>query len=95
MRLEKDKIDFFKQEVGRYLPDFKLYLFGSRADDTKKGGDIDILILSNYPLSRKDKRSIKIAFYNKFGEQKVDLVHFAYDDPAPFKELALMEAVPL
>ena len=95
MRIRKDKIDFFKAEVKKYLPDFKLYLFGSRADDKKKGGDIDILILSNNLLKRKDKRAIKIAFYNKFGYQKLDLVHFTFDDPAPFKELALMEGVEL
>jgi len=95
MRLEKEKVDFFRAEIGKYLRDFKLYLFGSRADDTKKGGDIDLLILSDSPLSRQDKRSIKIAFYNRFGEQKLDLVYFRFDDPAPFKELALMEGVEL
>ena len=95
MRLEKNKIDFFKKEIEKYLPDFKLYLFGSRADDNKKGGDIDLLILSDHLLTRKNKRDIKIAFYNKFGEQKLDLVYFKPDDPDPFKELALMEGVEL
>jgi predicted nucleotidyltransferase len=95
MRLEKNKIDFFKQEIKKYLPEFKLYLFGSRVDDNKKGGDIDLLILSSYLLSRKDRRDIKISFYNKFSEQKLDLAYYKYDDPAPFKELALMEGVEL
>lgn len=95
MRLEKEKVDFFKAEISKYLSSFKLYLFGSRVDDTKKGGDIDILILSDFPLSNQDKRSIKIAFYNRFGEQKLDLVYFRFDDPAPFKELALMEGIEL
>lgn len=95
MRIEKDKIDFFKSEIKRYLPDFKLYLFGSRVDDGKKGGDIDILLLSDRLLSRRDKRAIKIKFYNAFGYQKLDLVNFTYDDPAPFKELALMDGVEL
>jgi predicted nucleotidyltransferase len=95
MRLEKDKINFLKQEIKRYLPDFKLYLFGSRVDDKKKGGDIDLLILSNHLLKRKNKRDIKIAFYNSFGEQKLDLVYFSTDSPDPFKELVLMEGVEL
>lgn len=95
MRLEKNKINFLKQEIKKYLPDFKLYLFGSRVDDKKKGGDIDLLILSNHLLKRKNKRDIKIAFYNSFGEQKLDLVYFSTDSPDPFKELALMEGVEL
>lgn len=95
MRLKNEIIDYLKLEIGKYLPEFKLYLFGSRADDSKKGGDIDLLLLSESPLSRRDKRSIKIGFYNKFGYQKVDLVSFAYDDPAPFKELALMDGIEL
>lgn len=95
MRLEKDKIDFFKKEIIKYLPDFKLYLFGSRADDSKRGGDIDLLILSDHLLSRENKRNIRIAFYNQFGEQKLDLVYFKPDAPDPFKELALMEGVEL
>jgi predicted nucleotidyltransferase len=95
MRLEKDKITFLKQEIKKYLPDFKLYLFGSRVDDKKKGGDIDLLVLSNYLLKRKDKREIKIAFYNSFGEQKLDMVYFSPDAADPFKELALMEGVEL
>jgi len=95
MRLEKDKINFLKQEIKKYLPDFKLYLFGSRADDNKKGGDIDLLILSDYLPNPKNKRDIKIAFYNLFGEQKLDLVFFKPDSPDPFKELALMEGVEL
>jgi predicted nucleotidyltransferase len=95
MRIEKDKINFLKTEIEKYLPDFKLYLFGSRVDDKKKGGDIDLLILSHHLLKRKNKRDIKIAFYNTFGEQKLDLVYFKFDDPDPFKELALMEGVEL
>jgi len=95
MRLEKDKIDFFKKEIKKHLPDFKLYLFGLRVDDNKKGGDIDLLILSDHLLKRKNKRDIKIAFYNKFGEQKLDLVYFYLDDPDPFKELVLLEGVEL
>ncbi len=95
MRIGKDKIDFFKHELSKYLQDFKLYLFGSRVDDSKKGGDIDILILSNHLLKREEKRKIKINFYNKFGFQKLDLVHFLFDDPAPFKELILLESIEL
>ncbi len=43
-------------------------------------------------LNDQEKREIKISFYKKFGEQKIDIVSFERNDPAPFKQLALLEA---
>ena len=70
-----------------------VYLFGSRVDDSKKGGDIDLLILSNN-LTRDDKRSIKIRLFELLGEQKIDIV-LAADDADPFVKLALENGVKL
>jgi predicted nucleotidyltransferase len=70
-----------------------VYLFGSRVDDKKKGGDIDILILSGI-LTRDDKRNIKTKLYELLGEQKIDIV-LAVDDSDPFVKLALGTGVKL
>lgn len=70
-----------------------VYLFGSRVDDTKKGGDIDLLILSAI-LTRDDKRAIKSKLYDLLGEQKIDIV-LAVDDSEPFVKLALGTGVKL
>ena len=51
----------------------KIYLFGSRTDDTKKGGDIDIFILSAI-LNNTTKRQIKLKLYDQLGEQKIDII---------------------
>lgn len=74
-------------------PSARVYLFGSRVDDTKKGGDIDLLILSD-TLSREDKRAVKTKLYELIGEQKIDIV-LAADDSDPFVKLALETGVRL
>ena len=70
-----------------------VYLFGSRVDDTKKGGDIDLLVLSDR-LTSDNKRTIKMKLYELLGEQKIDLL-IAADDSDPFVKLALGTGVKL
>jgi predicted nucleotidyltransferase len=71
----------------------RVYLFGSRVDDSKKGGDIDLLVMSD-KLTRDDKRTIKMKLYELLGEQKIDLL-LAVDDSDPFVKLALETGVKL
>jgi predicted nucleotidyltransferase len=95
MRIEQQQIDFIKKKIAETRLVFRLFLFGSRADDRARGGDIDMLILSDPPLSRQDIRLLKVAFQQQFGEQKLDLLAFAPDSQDPFKELALSEGIEL
>jgi predicted nucleotidyltransferase len=95
MRVPREQLMFLKEQILARTPNARIYLFGSRTDDDRKGGDIDILILSEKKLSFSDKTGIKYAFYEKFGEQKLDLVNFRFDEESNFKELALMEAIEL
>ena len=73
MRLEKDQIEVLKNKLSELSFNAKLYLFGSRIDDTKKGGDIDLLVVSD-ELSKKDLRYLRIEFFKHFGEQKLDII---------------------
>jgi len=50
-----------------------LYLFGSRVDESKKGEDIDLLVVSK-TLIKKDLRRLRIACFDVFGEQKPDIL---------------------
>jgi len=55
----------------------KIWLFGSRVDDSKKGGDIDLYIETNYSdLFIVTKKEIEfIANLKKIiGDQKIDIV---------------------
>ncbi len=95
MRLKENMRDFFARYVKEKFPGAKVYLFGSRIDDNAKGGDIDILIISNEKLSFMDISQMRIRFYKMFGEQKVDIVNFAYNEEDPFKNIALNNAIEL
>ena len=45
MRLAVCEIESIKQAfTGSFLPNDHLWLFGSRVDDAKKGGDIDLYV---------------------------------------------------
>ena len=54
-------------------PNAKVWLFGSRVDDSKKGGDIDIGILS-FNVDVMEEIEIRQKIHDKVGEQKIDIV---------------------
>lgn len=70
MRLDsKQKEALFKAIEGI---ENEIYLFGSRVDDTKKGGDIDILIFSQanpYKLSQR----VAVQYFMEC-EEKIDVI---------------------
>ena len=70
MRLDKKEVNALRKAVENI--NGNVYLFGSRVDDTKKGGDIDILIFSHenaFRLSRK----VSVKFFMEC-EEKIDVV---------------------
>lgn len=93
MRLNDFELTAIRAAVKNFDPDARLYLFGSRVDDSKRGGDIDLLIMSDI-LTLESKRSIKIRLFEVLGEQKIDIV-LAADDSNPFVKLALETGVEL
>jgi len=46
MRLKENEIKAIKEIIYSIFKDAKIYLFGSRLDNNKKGGDIDLFIIS-------------------------------------------------
>jgi len=89
MRISPEEANFLKKEISDLLPDALIYLFGSRVDDGKKGGDIDIMVLSGRRLNWKEKSRLRWRYYGKYGEQKMDIVTFSFVDENPFKRLIM------
>ncbi len=73
MRLSVAEIKDIKDAVYFFDKDAKIYLFGSRTDDNKRGGDIDLLIISKV-LEQKDKYRIYSKILNTLEEQKIDII---------------------
>ncbi|MEW6620293.1 MAG: nucleotidyltransferase domain-containing protein [bacterium] len=95
MRISAEQLEFLKREILLLVPDAVVYLFGSRVDDKKKGGDIDIMILSDRKIRWKEKAKIKWRYFEKFGEQKIDIVSSMFNENDAFKELVLQEGIRL
>ncbi|MEW5766359.1 MAG: nucleotidyltransferase domain-containing protein [bacterium] len=72
MRLDKQE----KEGLRFALADFKgeIYLFGSRLDEKKKGGDIDLLLIPQTNVNRlKLSLRIQARFFSKC-EERIDIV---------------------
>ncbi len=93
MRLSEEEIHAIKSSILPLDPNATIYLFGSRADPKQKGGDIDLLIISDH-LSDKDKLQIKKTLFDQIEEQKVDII-IAKDDTDPFVKIALKSGIRL
>lgn len=93
MRLTELEKIAIKSVVSEYDPQASVYLFGSRTDDTKRGGDIDLLIMSNV-LSAGDRGKIRWELCGRLGEQKIDIL-VAQDTADPFVERAYKTGVML
>jgi len=75
MRLSQKEVEAIQANFEVFFDEGILYLFGSRVDDTKKGGDIDLYITTKNKENLVDK---KIKFASRlarvFEYKKVDIV---------------------
>ncbi len=74
MRLQKSEVAIIKETIHAFDPKATVYLFGSRVDDTKKGGDIDLLIESDV-IGLAEIIKIKTKLLLRLGDRKVDIVY--------------------
>ena len=93
MRLNDLERDAIRRTIADLDPEARVYLFGSRTDDTKRGGDIDLLVMSN-KLKHDDRGKICWNLWEQIGEQKIDII-IVKDDADPFVKIALHNGVPL
>ncbi|MEY2834963.1 MAG: hypothetical protein RLZZ557_625 [Bacteroidota bacterium] len=77
MRINVNEKNNLLKSIHHWDEEAIVYLFGSRVNDHKRGGDIDLAVRSN-KIGLKEKIDIKLKFFEEFGEQKIDL--FVFND---------------
>jgi len=78
MRLTAQQIETLRQKSAQHFgANTHIWLFGSRTDDSKKGGDIDLLIepgLHDPTAIINAKLALLRDLHQTLGEQKIDIV---------------------
>ena len=89
MRLENIVLNKIKEAIYDSFGDVKIYLFGSRVDDTKKGGDIYIAIDTNLDSIKFRRRKIKFLtnLFKKDFHLKIDIVNLNTKDELLKKQI--------
>ncbi len=95
MRLKAFEIEAIKSNIKSFLPKAQVYLFGSRVDDSKRGGDIDLLVHTKKIIEASLQRAIKEKILDQIGEQKLDIIFTDSLESSPFIELAYSKSIKL
>ena len=77
MRLSEFEIKAINSIAKKYFGSgVQIFLFGSRVDDNKKGGDIDLFIKNNDEelLTLETKIQFLVELKSQIGDQKIDVV---------------------
>ncbi len=77
-------------------PDARAVVFGSRADDSARGGDIDLLVNCEQPVADRSHKELQLVarLQMRLGEQPIDvLVHDPETELLPVHQQALRTGV--
>ena len=95
MRLTLKEVKAIKEVFLEIFEDGKIYLFGSRIDESKRGGDIDLFIQTtkkNKTLHNKIK--FLTLLKQKIGDQKIDVI-LSKDTTRVIEQEALKKGIEL
>jgi len=96
MRLNEYEIESIKQCADKVFGNnVKVYLFGSRVNDDKKGGDIDLYIeTEDCHCLYDEKIQFLVELDKRIGKQKIDVV-ISRDKKSPIEQSALKNGIVL
>ena len=88
MRITEKQIEAIKELVSRHFgSNAKLILFGSRVDDSARGGDIDLYVETNLPSEKmlKAEMALYAGLQRRLGERRIDII--VHRDEAPLQPI--------
>ncbi len=89
VRLDDEEIDALAQALEGLAP-ARLALFGSRVEPDRRGGDVDLLIISDAPAYETSKR-VATRFFSRC-EEKIDVVVLPLHGATP-EQQAFLESI--
>lgn len=99
MRLSERERQVIRAKVAELFgPEARVRLFGSRVDDSARGGDIDLLVEVPKPVGNRPAAAARLAaeLQLALGDQRIDVVLVdPGTPPAPVHEAARRHGVPL
>lgn len=99
MRLTNNQHRIILEETARLLgPGARVRLFGSRVDDSARGGDIDLYIETDRPIPNRAAAASRLTaiLQRALGEQRIDIVLADPDTtPQPIHATARREGIVL
>lgn len=91
MRLTPAQIETIKSTAQAVLgKGVQVTLFGSRVDDTLKGGDVDLFVETEQPIELMQKIRCKVTLQDQL-DLPVDLIVKPYGDQSPIAMIAKNE----
>ena len=95
MRLSSVEIETIKSSFAKSFGDGNIYLFGSRVDDTQRGGDIDLYLKPDDKANLYQKKiNFLVNVELAIGEQKIDIV-FAENPQRHIEQEAIKKGIKL
>ncbi len=99
MRLSLQHQSVIRQAAHELVGDeVRVLLFGSRTDDTQRGGDVDVLVQSSQVLPGRLELELRLGarLERALGGRKVDVLLVDPSTPLqPVHRIALLQGVPL
>ncbi|WP_447043750.1 nucleotidyltransferase domain-containing protein [Vreelandella sp. H-I2] len=96
MRLTQSQRDMILSSVREFIePSVQVHVFGSRLDDTKRGGDVNLLLISQTVIPLLACAELKMALEERL-QLPVDIVTYVSTaEPTPFQSIALAQSRPI